>query len=117
MGKVYRVDFETIICNDVPGSWDFEYQTAIIYKDEAAEWDNTIIKSINESGSFVFYHTNFDGTNECWTMKKHTNPIPKATTQGNIHQLQNNNRVLNMLITDLKEENKNLKEALLNKNK
>lgn len=116
MGKVYRVDFETIVYDDVPGTWDFEYQNAFIYKDEDTDWDNTIIKSINEIGSFVFYHTNFDGTNECWTMKKHTNPIPKATTTANIHQLQHNTRVLNVRISELKEENKNLKEALLKQN-
>ncbi len=117
MGKVYRVDFEIIVYDDVPGTWDFEYQSAFIYKDEATEWDNTIIKSINESGCFVFYHTNFDGTNECWTMKKHSNPIPKATTHGNIHQLQHNNSILNTIIAELKEENTKLKEALVNKNK
>jgi hypothetical protein len=116
MGKVYRVDFETIVYDDIPGTWNSEYQNAFIYKDKAAEWDNTIIKSINESGCFVFYHTNFDGTNECWTMKKHSQTIPKATTTDNIHQLQHNNRVLNTIIYDLKEENKKLKESLGNKN-
>jgi hypothetical protein len=105
------------VYDDVPGTWDFEYQTAIIYKDEATDWDNPIIKSINQTGNFVFYHTNFDGTNECWTMKKHSKPIPKATTAANIHQLQHNNRVLNVIIADLKEENKNLKETIINKNK
>ena len=117
MGKVYRVDFETIVYDDVPGTWDFEYQTAIIYKDEATDWDNPIIKSINQTGNFVFYHTNFNGTNECWTMKKYLKPIPKATTTANIHQLQHNTHVLKVIIDELKKENKNLKEALFNKNK
>ena len=117
LGKVYRVDFEPIVYHDVPGTWDFEYQKATIYKDEKCEWSDEIIKSINKTGNFVLYYTNFDGTNECWTMEKNLNPIPRATTQGNIHQLHHNNRLLNAIITELKEENTKLKEALVNKNK
>jgi len=104
MGKVYRVDFEPIVYDDVPGTWDFEYQKATIYKDEKCEWSDEIIKSINKTGNFVLYHTKFDGTNECWTMEKNLNPIPRATTLGNIHQLQHNNKVLNAHINKLEKE-------------
>ena len=87
LGKVYRVDFEPI-------ETDSEYQTATIYKDEKYEWSEEIIKSINQTGNFVLYHTNFDRTNECWTMKKCPNPIPRATTTRNIHQLDHENNIL-----------------------
>jgi hypothetical protein len=87
LGKVYRVDFEPI-------ETDSEYQTATIYKDEKYEWSVEVIKSINENGNFVLYHTNFDGSNDCWTMKKCPNPIPRATTTRNIHQLDHENIVL-----------------------
>ena len=87
LGKVYRVDFEPI-------ETDSEYQTATIYKDEKYEWSVEVIKSINETGNFVLYHTNFDGSNDCWTMKKCPNPIPMATTTRNIHQLDHENNVL-----------------------
>lgn len=87
LGKVYRVDFEPIKANS-------EYQTATIYKDEKYEWSVEVIKSINETGNFVLYHTNFDGSNDCWTMKKCPNPIPMATTTRNIHQLDHENNVL-----------------------
>ena len=95
LGKVYLVDFEPIVYDDVPGTWNFEYQKATIYKDEKCEWSEEIIKSINETDNFVLYHTNFDGSNDCWTMKKCANPIPMATSTRNIHQLEHENSVLN----------------------
>ena len=98
LGKVYRVDFEPIKANS-------EYQTATIYKDEKYEWSVEVIKSINENGNFVLYHTNFDGSNDCWTMKKCPNPIPMATTTRNIHQLDHENNVL-------KDENGSLKALI-----
>ena len=88
LGKVYRVDFEPI-------ETDSEYQTATIYRDEKYEWSVEIIKSINETDNFILYHTNFDGSNDCWTMKKCANPIPMATSTRNIHQLEHENSVLN----------------------
>ena len=97
LGKVYRVDFEPIINNETC----LEYQTAIIYRDEKYDWSDEIIKSINENGYFILYHTNFDGSNDCWTMKKNTNPIPRATTTRNIHQLQHENEALKVRIAEL----------------
>jgi hypothetical protein len=105
MGKVYRVDFEPIVYHDVPGTWDFDYQKATIYKDEKCEWSEEIIKSVNQTGNFVLYHTNFDRTNECWTMYKNTNPIPRAMTTRNIHQLQHENNVLKDRIAELEKKN------------
>ena len=102
LGKVYRVDFEPIINNET-GSINKEYQTAIIYRDEKYDWSNEVIKSINQSGNFILYHTNFDGSNDCWTMIKNTNPIPMATTTRNIHQLQHENEALKARITELKK--------------
>jgi hypothetical protein len=104
LGKIYRVDFEPIVYDDVPGTWNFEYQKATIYKDEKCEWSDEIIKSINKTGNFVLYYTNFDGSNDCWTMYKNTNPIPRATTLGNIHQLQHNNKLLCAHINKLEKE-------------
>ena len=98
MGKVYRVDFEAI-------ETDSEYQTVTIYKDEKCEWSEEIIKSVNQTGNFVLYHTNFDRTNDCWTMYKNANPIPRATTTRNIHQLEHENNVL-------KDENGSLKALI-----
>ena len=103
LGKVYRVDFEPIINNET-GSINKEYQTAIIYRDEKYDWSDEIIKSINQSGNFILYHTNFDGSNDCWTMYKNANPIPRATILGNIHQLQHNNKLLCAHINKLEKE-------------
>ena len=97
LGKVYRVDFEPI-------ETESEYQTVTIYKDEKYEWSEEIIKSINQTGNFVLYHTNFDRTNDCWTMKKCPNPIPRATTTRNIHQLDHENSVLKARIAELEKE-------------
>ncbi len=97
LGKVYRVDFEPI-------ETDSEYQTATIYRDEKYEWSVEIIKSINETGNFILYHTNFDGSNDCWTMYKNANPIPSATTTRNIHQLQHENKALKARIAELEKE-------------
>ena len=103
LGKVYRVDFESIIDIET-GLINEEYQTVTIYKDEKYEWSEEIIKSINQSGNFVLYHTNFDRTNDCWTMKKCPNPIPRATTTRNIHQLQHENNALKARIAELEKE-------------
>ena len=97
LGKVYRVDFDPI-------ETETEYQTATIYRDEKFEWSEEIIKSINQTGNFVLYHTNFDRTNECWTMYKNTNPIPRATTTRNIHQLDHENIALKARIAKLEKE-------------
>jgi hypothetical protein len=97
LGKVYRVDFEPI-------ETETEYQTATIYRDEKFEWSEEITKSINETGNFVLYHTNFDNTNDCWTMKKCSNPIPRATTTRNIHQLDHENSELKTRIAELEKE-------------
>ena len=97
LGKVYRVDF-------VPIETETEYQTATIYRDEKCEWSEEIIKSINETGNFVFYHINFNGSNDCWTMKKCSNPIPRATTTRNIHQLDHENSELKARIAELEKE-------------
>lgn len=97
LGKVYRVDF-------VPIETETEYQTATIYRDEKCEWSEEIIKSINETGNFVLYYTNFDNTNECWTMEKCPNPIPRATTTRNIHQLDHENSALKARIAELEKE-------------
>jgi hypothetical protein len=104
LGKVYRVDFEPIIDIET-GLINQEYQTATIYKDEKCEWSEEIIKSVNQTGNFVLYHTNFDRTNECWTMYKNTNPIPRATTSRNIHQLQHENNRLKDRIAELEKKN------------
>ena len=104
LGKIYRVDFESIIDIET-GLINQEYHTATIYKDEKCEWSEEIIKSVNQTGNFVLYHTNFDRTNECWTMYKNTNPIPRATTTRNIHQLQHENNVLKDRIAELEKKN------------
>jgi hypothetical protein len=104
LGKVYRVDFEPIIDIET-GLINQEYQTATIYKDEKCEWSEEIIKSVNQTGNFVLYHTNFDRTNECWTMYKNTNPIPRATTSRNIHQLDHENNTLKDRIAELEKKN------------
>jgi hypothetical protein len=111
LGKVYRVDFETIMTNDVI---DLEYQNAFIYIDKSSNWDKEVIKSINENGCFILHHTTFYGKNECFTMYKNLNPIPKATTSKNIHQLENINTLLNEQLIILEEENKKLKNQLYN---
>jgi len=110
LGKVYRVDFEPIM-HDL-GHCDVEYQKVIIYKDEKCDWSIEITKSIDEKGNFVLYHTNFDGSNDCWNMYKNLSPIPKANTLKNIHQLQYENITLNAKIAELEDENKQLKAIL-----
>ena len=104
LGKIYRVDFESIIDIET-GLINQEYHTATIYKDEKCEWSEEIIKSVNQTGNFVLYHTNFDRTNECWTMYKNTNPIPRAMTTRNIHQLQHENNVLKDRNAELEKKN------------
>lgn len=108
LGKVYRVDFEDRV-NLATGVIDTQYQTAIIYKSEKNDWNDEIIKSINESGTFILYHTNFDGSNDCWTMEKFSTPIPRATTTRNIHQLQHENEMLKARILALEKELTELK--------
>lgn len=112
LGKIYRVDFEDRV-NLATGVIDPQYQTAIIYKNETNDWNDEIIKSINESGTFILYHTNFDGSNDCWTMEKFSNPTPRSITTRNIHQLQHENNILKARISALEAENKKLKDLLV----
>lgn len=111
LGKVYRVDFE-IIVYDETGTWDFEYQNAHIYLAEGREWDIEVTKSMKDKSHFVLYHTTFEGKEVCWTMYKNPNPIPKANTTANIHQLFNDNKILKSMIAELNKENEALKAEL-----
>lgn len=105
LGKVYRVDFLPIV-NDA------EYRQAFIYIEEGFKWDNDIMKSIAEKQHYILYHTTFEGKEVCWTMYENENPIPKADTPLNIHQLCHENNILKAKIDKLKRENDELKAQL-----
>ena len=105
LGKVYRVDFAPIANDD-------EYRQAFIYIEEGFKWDDNIIKSIAEKQHYILYHTTFEGKEVCWTMYENENPIPKADTPLNIHQLCHENNILKAKIDELKRENDELKAQL-----
>lgn len=105
LGKVYRVDFAPIV-NDA------EYRQAFIYIEEGFKWDDNIMKSIAEKQHYILYHTTFEGKEVCWTMYENDNPIPKADTPLNIHQLCHENNILKAKIDELKRENDELKAQL-----
>lgn len=100
LGKVYRVDFEAITY-DPPGTWDFEFQKACVYLETGHSWDSEITKSLEICGTYKLNHPNFDGSIETWLMHVNHNPIPKANTLMNIHQLMHENRLLRAKIQEL----------------
>ena len=105
LGKVYRVDFAPIANDD-------EYRQAFIYIEEGFKWNNDLIKSIAETQHYILYHTTIEGKEVCWTMYENENPIPKADTSLNIHQLCYENEELKTMIAELKKENDALKAQL-----
>ena len=103
LGKVYRVDFEENM------DCDFEFQNAFLYKDEACNWDDELIKSLEQTSEYILNHTTFHGEKVQWTIYKNLNPIPRANTKKNIHQLCHANCELNARIQELENEIKVLK--------
>jgi hypothetical protein len=88
IGNIYRVDFESD-------------DSANVYIYEAFEWDARVIKSLEETGEYVLNFTTFEGSAETWTMRVNPNPIPMATSNKNVHQLEYENMMLRARIQDL----------------
>jgi len=106
LGKVYCVDFETTVYNKT-GT-----QNANVYKDKACNWNSEVIESLEQTGEYILNHTTFHGENVQWTMYKNLNPIPRANTTKNIHQLYHANCELNVRIHELENEINALKGKL-----
>ena len=85
IGNIYRVDFESD-------------DSVNVYIYEAFEWDAHVIKSLEETGKYVLNFTRFDGSDETWTMHVNPNPIPMATSNKNVHQLEYENARLRAII-------------------
>jgi hypothetical protein len=88
IGNIYRVDFETD-------------DSVNVYIHEAFKWDAHVIKSLEETGEYVLHFTTFEGSAETWTMRVNPNPIPMATSNKNVHQLEYENARLRAKIQEL----------------
>lgn len=129
LGNVDRVDFVPIMKskNDAADQEegelpelveDTKFRQAFLYIRRNTEWAAELVKAIEEHGSYRFYpykvaRENITGNpNEYWAIRKNTNPIPYATTELNIHQLANNNTLLEARIAELEDKNKLLEELI-----
>ena len=88
IGNIYRVDFETD-------------DSVNVYIYEAYDWEIQVIKSLEETGKYVLNFTTFEGSDETWTMHVNPNPIPMATSNKNVHQLEYENARLRAKIQEL----------------
>ena len=73
LGNIYRVDFDS--ANGI--------NYACVYKEPHMPWGDELVKSISETGIFTL---NCNSTDD-FIMTVNQNPIPKANTSKNIHQL------------------------------
>ncbi len=88
IGNIYRVDFESD-------------DSVNVYIYEAYDWETSVIKSLEETGEYVLHFTTFEGSAETWTMHVNPNPIPMATSNKNVHQLEYENALLKARIEEL----------------
>ena len=63
-----------------------------------------IIKSLEETGKYVLHFTTFEGSDETRTMHVNPNPIPMATSNKNVHQLECENALLRARIQELEND-------------
>ena len=88
IGNIYRVDFESD-------------DSVNVYIYEAYDWEIPVIKSLEETCKYVLNFTTFEGSDETWTMHVNPNPIPMATSNKNVHQLEYENARLRARIQEL----------------
>jgi hypothetical protein len=119
-GNIDRIDFVPImkppLANGVSEE-DPNYHQAFIYIRPNTEWGDLIIQSIETNGSYRFYphklpHSNvlYNTPNEFWIILKNNAPIPYSNTRLNVHQLVNNNSLLEAKLSEMETEMAELKK-------
>jgi hypothetical protein len=128
LGSVDRIDFVPIM-KPKQDSIDLEkgepsdlvedtkFRQAFLYVRPDTKWTRKLVQPIEQDGSFRFYPYRRDyacgDENEYWLIRKNINPIPYATTELNVHQLVNNNALLEARVAELEAKNKEFEECLL----
>lgn len=129
LGNVDRIDFVPIMKSKLEAAdleegelpeliEDTKFRQAFLYIRHNTEWAAELVQTIEEHGSYRFYpykvaHENINGNpNEYWVIRKNTSPIPYATTDLNIHQLANNNALLEARLAELEAKNRLLEDLL-----
>ena len=120
MGNIDRIDFVPIVVNknDEEPVEDATFWQAFIYVRPGTKWGAFMTKEIDSNGSFRFYPNQLQNANptqpgnpkEYWIVLKNKTPIPYAQTHLNIHQLVNNNSLMEQEMLKMKEEIDQLKE-------
>jgi hypothetical protein len=122
IGNIDRIDFVPILKpSKIEGEEPIEDTTfwqAFIYVRPGTKWGAFVTEEIDSKGSFRFYPHKFPHANptqpgnpkEYWIVLKNKTPIPYAQTHLNIHQLVNNNSLMEQEMIKMKEEIDQLKE-------
>jgi len=122
MGNIDRIDFVPIVVNkdDEEPVEDATFWQAFIYVRPGTKWGAFMTEEIDSRGSFRFYPHQFPHANptqpgnpkEYWIVLKNKTPIPYAQTHLNIHQLVNNNSLMEQEMLKMKEEIDQLKDEI-----
>ena len=120
IGNIDRIDFVPIVVKkegEEPVE-DLTFWQAFIYVRPGTKWGTFMTKEIDSNGSFRFYPHQLQNANptqpgnpkEYWIVLKNKTPIPYAQTHLNIHQLVNNNSLMEQEMLKMKEEIDQLKD-------
>lgn len=114
IGNIDRIDFVPIVVNKEGKEpvEDTTFWQAFIYVRPDTKWGVFMTKEIDLKGSFRFYPHQFPHANpsqpgnpkEYWIILKNNTPIPYAQTHLNIHQLANNNSLLETKVAEMEAE-------------
>jgi hypothetical protein len=122
IGNIDRIDFVPIVVKkegEEPVE-DLTFWQAFIYVRPGTTWGAFMTREIEERGSYRFYPHQLPHANptqpgnpkEYWIVLKNKTPVPYAQTHLNIHQLANNNSLMEQEMLKMKEEIDQLKEEI-----
>jgi hypothetical protein len=121
LGLVDRIDFvpimKTVEGQDEPVASN-KFKQAFLYIDPRVKcvWSPEIISALEENRPYKIYPNRNETVaylrdeNEYWLILKNKSPVPYTNTALNIHQLANNNALLEGRVLELEQEIKKLKE-------
>ena len=122
IGNIDRIDFVPIVVKkegEEPVE-DLTFWQAFIYVRPGTKWGTFMTEEIDSRGSFRFYPhqlqnanpTQPGNPNEYWIVLKNKTPVPYAQTHLNIHQLVNNNSLLEAKVAEMEKEILNMKSKM-----
>lgn len=118
LGNIDRIDFVPIVGEE--SVEDPVFWQAFIYIRPGTTWPKFMTNEIEEKGSYRLYphqspypnQQHYGNPKEYWIILKNKTPVPYAQTHLNIHQLANNNSLLETKVAEMEAEMLKMKSKM-----